>query len=72
MMRKNSEEAAKVLTMNILISNLDVPADLLHFDSINEEFYWTNIYDIVVISCLSNNVNIYKEINKTASQYKIS
>jgi hypothetical protein len=39
MMHKNSEEAAKVLTMNILISNLDVPADLLHFDPNTEEFY---------------------------------
>jgi hypothetical protein len=38
-MHKNSEEAAKVLTMDILISNLDVPADLLHFDSTKEEFY---------------------------------
>ena len=39
MMHKNSEEAAKVLTMNILISNLEVPADLLHFDPSTEEFY---------------------------------
>lgn len=38
-LHRNSEEAAKVLTMNILISNLDVPPDLLHFDSTKEEFY---------------------------------
>jgi hypothetical protein len=38
-MHKNSEAAAKLLTMKILISNLDIPADLVHFDDTKEEFY---------------------------------
>ncbi|XP_059485410.1 uncharacterized protein LOC132202480 [Neocloeon triangulifer] len=38
-MHRNSEDAAKMLTMSILISNLDIPPDLLKFDPDKDEFY---------------------------------
>ncbi|XP_065347567.1 uncharacterized protein LOC135944497 [Cloeon dipterum] len=38
-LHKNSEQANKLLTMKILISNLDIPHELINFDPDKEEFY---------------------------------
>jgi len=36
---KNSEAAAQMLSLSVLISNLDIPPELVHFDTTKEEFY---------------------------------
>ncbi|CAB3365679.1 Hypothetical predicted protein [Cloeon dipterum] len=38
-LHKNSEQASNLLTMKILISNLDIPYELINFDPDKEEFY---------------------------------